>query len=206
VVRNTPDLEELPPAGAPGPTPTAVYVGDLRPSRGLHAMIDAVAATDDWHLDLVGELREVDPDALASELERRDLTDRIRLHGRLPLAQAWERARGAWVGLCLLEDTPAYRAALPTKVYEYLAVGLPVLATPLPRIRALIEQEASAGVCVPTPADAATTLRSWSADPAVLAPLRTAASDWATHHLAAGSPFDTLAAAILTLRQDRDDP
>lgn len=201
VVRNRPALGVLPASGEPGPTPRAVYIGDLRPSRGLHTMIEAVAATDDWELDLVGAVAEVDVAALHEDLAARGLAERVRLHGRLPLADAWAVASGAWVGCCLLDETPAYVAAMPTKVLEYLAVGLPVLATPLPRVRSLLA-EADAGVCVAGRDEAAATLRNWSADPQAIASLRANSRRWAADHLGGPSPFDEMAAAILSLAED----
>lgn len=205
VVRNRPVLGTLPDAGEPGPTPRAVYIGDLRPSRGLHTMIEAVAGTDDWELDLVGAVAEVDLDALRASLRERGIADRVRLHGRLPPDEAWRVARGAWVGLCLLESTPAYVAAMPTKVLEYLAVGLPVLATPLPRVRSLLD-DAGAGCCVGGVHEAVSTLRDWSTHPDRVVLLRSRARAWADHHLAGPSPFDEMAAAILSLPQDDTAP
>ena len=46
-------------------------------------------------------------------------------------------ARGL-VGLSPLLDTPNYNASLPTKILEYLAVGLPTVASDLPGTRAIV--------------------------------------------------------------------
>ena len=92
---------------------------------------------------------------------RADVAGRVRLHGRQPPESAWRIASGAAVGLALLEDTPAFRAALPTKVYEYLAAGMAVLATPLPRVERLLA-EAGAGEVVRNAAEAARFLRHWA--------------------------------------------
>lgn len=142
VVRNLPDPTLLPPLGGRTDGPQsgewrAVHIGDLRTSRGLREMVEAVAATVDdeipWRLDLVGPLSG---DDLAWFEQRRAQPDarRVHWHGRLPPEQAWQWAADAHVGLCLLADTPAFREAMPTKIYEYEACGLPVVATPLPRV------------------------------------------------------------------------
>ena len=55
---------------------------------------------------------------------------------------------GALAGLSLLHDEPNYRVSQPTKVIEYLAHGVPVVTTPLPLARRLVE-EVGAGVVVP---------------------------------------------------------
>jgi glycosyltransferase involved in cell wall biosynthesis len=205
VVQNLPARGALPDAGTPDGAPRAVYVGDLRPSRGLWAMIDAVAGTDDWSLDLVGSLSEVTRTEVDTHIEAAGVTGRVRLHGRLPSDEAWQVAHGAWCGLNLLEATPAYVAAMPTKLYEYLDVGLPVLATPLPRVRRLLD-EAGAGACATREMSPSTILRLWSTAPHELAPLRAGARRWADEHLAAASPFDGMASAILSLSHKADTP
>lgn len=45
----------------------------------------------------------------------------------------------ATIGLALDLDVPHRRAALPTKLFEYMAAGLPVVAADLPNTRAVIE-------------------------------------------------------------------
>ena len=134
VVRNLPDLSVVGIAGTTenaGP-PRAVYVGDVRRSRGLETMIEAVAGAESWVLDIVGPVERDDAAWLDSRTLRADVAGRVRLYGRQPPESAWRIANGAAVGLALLDDTPAFRAALPTKVYEYLAAGMAVLATPYP--------------------------------------------------------------------------
>ena len=43
-------------------------------------------------------------------------------------------------GLALLRDLPNYRHSVPTKVLEYMAYGVPVVATPLPEVRRIVER------------------------------------------------------------------
>jgi glycosyltransferase involved in cell wall biosynthesis len=51
---------------------------------------------------------------------------------------AIEALTGASVGLAPLRDLPNYRSSQPTKILEYLAVGLPVVASDLPGTRELV--------------------------------------------------------------------
>ncbi|MEO7268530.1 MAG: glycosyltransferase [Knoellia sp.] len=206
VVRNAPDLTMLPSVATMAPTaePRAVYVGDLRRSRGLFAMVDAVAGTNDWHLDLVGPVAQSDQVDLDRRLDEGGLAGRVTLHGQLPPERSWEIARRAWVGLSLLCDTPAFRDAMPTKVTEYLACGLPVVTTDLPRPAALI-LESGAGAVVPANPEpgigpaAADVLRGWVSDPSSLARVRAAATQMAQDGLLALSPYDHAAAALADL-------
>jgi glycosyltransferase involved in cell wall biosynthesis len=107
--------------------------------------------------------------------------------------------------LAMLHPTPAFVEAMPSKIYEYLASGLPVLSTRLPRQTKVIE-ESGGGVLVDSVAEASETLRRWSADPGELEKLRDHALQWATDHLPTTTPYDDLADAILNLLRDSASP
>ena len=210
VVRNLPRLNEFE-AATRAATPRAIYIGDVRPSRGLFTMLDAVALAPGWELDIVGNLAEVSPSTVTDYLRRAGIDDRVRLHGRLPPTDAWALAQGAWCGLALLQDTPAYREALPTKVYEYLASGIPVLASNLPRVGDLLRR-VDAGRLADEAEDVAAILREWRTSPSQLDVLAANARTWAESELVNSSPFDELATAALELLtpdeafDDHEDP
>jgi len=113
----------------------------------LFDMVETVAAAPDWSLDLVGPVAQADRDRLEARIGQPDLAGRVRLHGRQPPAEAWQLTKGAWASLAMLQPTPAFVEAMPSKIYEYLASGLPVLSTRLPRQTKVIE-ESGGGVLV----------------------------------------------------------
>lgn len=57
----------------------------------------------------------------------------------------------AWIGLATEMDTPDRRLSLPTKLFEYMAMGLPVVASGIPHSREVVEASGN-GIVVP-PAD-----------------------------------------------------
>jgi glycosyltransferase involved in cell wall biosynthesis len=200
VVRNLPDLSLLPPRGGePDPRPRAIYVGDVRESRGLFAMLGAIEQAPDWELDVVGPVAPRDRERLSAWTAESPAAARVRLHGRKPPAEAWRLARGAWVGMSLLHSTPAFESAIPSKIYEYLACGLPVLSSPIKRAAELVEK-AGAGVVVADADEAGAALRAWSGEcRAQFELLRRAAADWTDQDLAVQNPHDLLAAAVAEL-------
>lgn len=178
VVRNLPVRAHLPDVGTRDREPRAIYVGDIRRSRGLVAMLEALERAPAWTLDLVGPVAAADESWLLQwQQNHPDVDARIRWHGRLPPRRAWQLAAGAWAGFSLLEPTRAFVEAMPTKVYEYLACGVPVITTSLPRPAVLVEQS-GAGAVADDPDEVARVLTRWSTDPREHDRVRDRAIDW----------------------------
>ncbi|MBR7825556.1 glycosyltransferase [Actinospica sp. MGRD01-02] len=199
VVRNLPDMTLLPERGALDGIPRALYVGDVRESRGLFTMLEAVEQAPEWRLDVVGPVAARDRERLEAWLAASPAAERITMHGRMPPAAAWALARGAWVGMSLLHSTPAFESAIPSKIYEYLACGMPVLSSPIRRAAELVEK-AGAGAIVADSAAAAAQLRAWSGESrAEFQLMRKAANEWAERDLGAVNPHDLFARAVADL-------
>ena len=199
VVRNLPDLTLLPERGELDDSPRALYVGDVRESRGLFTMLEAIEQAPDWTLDVVGPVAARDKERLDAWLASSPAAGRVRMHGRMPPAAAWRLASGAWAGMSLLHSTPAFESAIPSKIYEYLACGMPVLSSPIKRAAELVDK-AGAGAVVADAAQAGATLRAWSGESrADFELLRNAAREWAERDLGATNPHDLLAEAVAEL-------
>jgi glycosyltransferase involved in cell wall biosynthesis len=140
VIRNTPVVPET---VVESVDPRIVYVGRVSLGRGLETMLRSMELVDPVHtLHLYGP---VDP--AAGQLLR-GLSPSIVAHGFVDGPVALRSIEGATVGLSLLRDLPNYRHSLPTKVLEYLAHGIPVITTPLPEARRIVE-DSGGGIVVP---------------------------------------------------------
>jgi glycosyltransferase involved in cell wall biosynthesis len=147
VVLNLPDPDSLPFAGYDG-SKRLVYVGDLTEARGVKAMIQTLAGLDDrFELLLIGDCGPEMATSIAATAEVLGLSDRIEITGRLSHEEAWRLARGCLAGLSLLEPAPAYRHAVATKLWEYIAVGLPPIVSDLPGQRRLVSQIDTGLIC-----------------------------------------------------------
>ena len=98
----------------------------------------------------------------------------------------------------MLENTPAYRDSLPTKVVEYHAAGLALIVSPLPRMAQTIA-ESQAGVVAASAEEASAVLSAWAGNRVVLARLGQAGRSWAENTFSGEDPFDQAAAVIKTL-------
>lgn len=134
VIANHPDVAALPRADAAGEG--AVYVGDVTLERGLGDAIEACAAVG-VALTIVGPASEAVTATLRSIADRHKAE--VELTGRLPFADAMQRVASAAVALSPLWDLPNYRQSIPTKVLEYLAIGVPVVASDLPATRSVVD-------------------------------------------------------------------
>jgi glycosyltransferase involved in cell wall biosynthesis len=111
------------------------YVGDVTEMRGIPEAIEA-AGRSGLPFEVIGRIdtRTRERLALAAAMAGADVS----IVGLLSHPEAMKRVATASVGVSPLRDLPNYRDSLPTKVLEYLALGLPVVATDLPGTRRVI--------------------------------------------------------------------
>lgn len=147
VVPNTVTVpESVPPPG----DARAVYLGSLTMARGAATLLQTgrlltVATRGRVKVEVIGPARD---QRTADTVSWGVKCGHVIHHGFVPSARALPMLDGALAGLSLLEDRPNYRHSMPTKVVEYMARGIPVVTTPLPLARDLVER-AGCGYVVP---------------------------------------------------------
>jgi glycosyltransferase involved in cell wall biosynthesis len=145
LLANYPRLDEIRPAARWSDRERAAcYVGGITRVRGAPELVDAMAHAD-AELHLAGSFV---PAALRLELERSAGWPRVRYAGRLGRHEVAALLARVKVGVIPLQPIANYVDAYPVKLFEYLAAGLPVIATDVPRWRALLEEH-NCGICVP---------------------------------------------------------
>lgn len=109
-----------------------IYVGSVQNDRGRDVMLEAMAIVNKngniANLTIVG----ANPEQLEychNALDKLGIVDSVTIHGRVPGHMIPSFMKDADAGLCLWEDLPWYRFNPPTKLFEYLVGGLPVLAS-----------------------------------------------------------------------------
>jgi glycosyltransferase involved in cell wall biosynthesis len=76
------------------------------------------------------------------------LADRVQLRPRIAFPDVPAFLQGARTGIVPLQDVPKFRSNIPVKLFEYLAAGVPAVASDLPPTRALLDGT-DAAVLVP---------------------------------------------------------
>jgi len=153
-------------AGAPPDPRRILYVGGLSRVRGIPLAVAAVR-----------EARRLIPD-LRLELIGAIMDGETALAVRDAAAEGWcahtpwlapealrVRAAGAGVGLVTLLPRPNYLESLPTKLFEYMAMGIPVLASDFPLWRRLVEEAGAGVLAAPEPGAVARALVELCSDP-----------------------------------------
>jgi glycosyltransferase involved in cell wall biosynthesis len=118
------------------PHPRAIYVGNLAGYRVDFALLERLAR-DGVSLVLVGPAGLGDPGAAPAAAAGLAALPNVRALGPQPRDALPALLRHADVALVPFLDNAHTRGSFPLKVWEYLAAGLPVVATPLPNLRAL---------------------------------------------------------------------
>jgi glycosyltransferase involved in cell wall biosynthesis len=148
---NVADTDLFATALAPGPIdagiaaltpPRLLFTGAISEIKLDLALLGELArARRDWSLALVGPVGLGDPHTDVSALAAEP---NVHLLGRRDYAQLPAVLRGADVGLIPYVRSPLTDSIFPMKVYEYLAAGLPVVATALPALSGLAEVQTAA--------------------------------------------------------------
>ncbi|MBC9877537.1 glycosyltransferase family 4 protein [Bradyrhizobium sp. INPA01-394B] len=133
LVRNSVRLDEfIEPTVATKRRRQAVYVGRTSFDRGLIEMVEACAAAQ-LPLVLAGAIGTEEEEWLNKS------TADVNYRGRLGRRDVAALLNESLVGLNLLLPEPNYLHSLPTKLFEYMAAGLPVITSDLPRSKAIVE-------------------------------------------------------------------
>jgi glycosyltransferase involved in cell wall biosynthesis len=137
-----------------------IYVGDVRRVRGID---EYVAITDRLvregvpvELRVIGSFASADEQAATVRtIERLGLTQRIHLLGRQPPEEIPRLLEQGDIGLSLLHPIGNYRESYPTKMFEYMAAGLPVIASRFPLWAAVLDGNTCGRVVDPLNVDEA---------------------------------------------------
>lgn len=153
-----------PPAAAGGP-PAFIYAGAIAPGRGVAEMLAALARVPPpARLGLAGAFASP---AFRGELSGRPGWERVDVYGFLGREELARKFSGSVAGLLLYGPAANNLQARPTKLFEYMAAGLPVIASDFPGLREIIEGNACGLLVDPgDPAAIAAAMREVLADPA----------------------------------------
>lgn len=142
IVQNFPISDEL---ILPIPVPyhkrsaKVIYVGGITAIRGIREMVQAMSLLPERlnaRLVLAGRFSPPSLEAETRLLPGWEHVEFVGWRDRISVARLLGEARA---GIVVLNPTPRYLEAWPTKLFEYMSAGLPVIASDFPLWREIVE-------------------------------------------------------------------
>lgn len=121
-------------------------VGGITLKRAVREMMEAVAMVPHESVKLILAGR-IQPPGLQHQLADLDGIARTMFLGHLSRGDVLSLLGRVRAGICLLHPEPNYVDSLPTKLFEYMQAGLPVVASDFPTIRDIV-QSCNCGILV----------------------------------------------------------
>lgn len=129
---------------APEGEPVVLYLGGLERNRGsalmMAAFAEVLAEMPNARLLLVGHFMppELEEEVRADAAARR-IDHAVTITGRVPFERIGDYLRRAMVGWITWQPFPKNMKNIPTKLFEYMAFGLPAVSSDLPSTRPFVD-------------------------------------------------------------------
>lgn len=129
-----------------------IYIGLIDYYRGIPEIIKAfsqfVEIKTDYSLFLVGPIGNLDFKLYIEKLvEDLNISDKVKILNRIPHEEIPALIAQSKVGLILYPPTQNWKKSLPNKLFEYMAMGIPVIASNFKNYIDIIERN-RCGVCI----------------------------------------------------------
>jgi len=127
------------------------YIGIVLENRGILQICQAIHILKQegivCHFHVVGELYTELSGKIKALAYYSEIEGLLHFHGRMPLEQGYGMARDMDIGMCIIWSMNNSRESYPTKLFEYMSIGLPVITSNFPLYKKVIEENET-GICV----------------------------------------------------------
>ena len=148
VILNMPDLEPLKKFQIDNREKNSLfYIGGISNNRGLDVTIEALKILKEQIPDIYMHYIGNAYDNVLESIDMESIQDNIKFYGPMPLFEGLELSKEAKVGLSILKPIGNYISSYSTKVFEYMAVGLPVITSNFELYKDIVEKH-YCGLCV----------------------------------------------------------
>ena len=134
VVHNYPIYKSYSPPEQRRDKNLAIYVGGISEQRGMLEMLEALALArskhSSLHLRIVGRFaKDAFRETIQQKISQLKLSDAVEIVDWVPFEDIPEMLQQASFGISFLRSLRRYTLVIPIKVYEYMAAGVPVIAS-----------------------------------------------------------------------------
>ena len=120
------------------------YVGGIAKIRGIEEVVQALGYTNEIRLNLAGKFSEASVEVNVKNYAAWSKVNELGFLNRGQINTVLAKSKA---GLVTLHPVINYIDALPVKMFEYMAAGIPVIASNFPLWREIIEGN-ECGLCV----------------------------------------------------------
>jgi len=124
-----------------------ICAGVISENRGALVMLEAIRKLNERRKTTLILAGKFSPDSLRPAMERHPGWKHVEYAGFLDRPELAGALMRSSAGLVILDPEERFRVALPTKMFEYMAAGIPVIASDFPLWRRIIT-EAGCGILV----------------------------------------------------------
>jgi len=148
IVLNLPDIaqfEKLAPTVRSSSPNGILYIGGVTKVRGIFEMTEAIRLLKDRGIDVhfhcVGPVSPGIIEQLEATETYREVKSSITFYGPIPVYEAYRKAEVCKVGVSILHPIENYLHSYSTKIFEYMATGLPFVVSDFGLYRFVEEKE-----------------------------------------------------------------
>jgi glycosyltransferase involved in cell wall biosynthesis len=128
-----------------------IYLGGMTKIRGICELLEAFTIVTrkypDWRLYLVGKAT---PESFSEEINKlisnSDIEEKVKLISWVPYEEKERYSSQASLGIVTYLPYANNMSCLPNKLFEYMLVGLPLVASDFPLYKEIVE-ESKCGIC-----------------------------------------------------------
>ena len=123
------------------------YIGGISNNRGLDVTVEAIKILKDEFPDIYFHCIGPYSKELLKSIDIKEIEKNIKFYGRISLYDGLEYSKNSKIGLSILKPIGNYTRSYSTKVFEYMAIGLPVITSNFELYKNVIEKY-DCGICV----------------------------------------------------------
>lgn len=124
-----------------------IYAGNLEKERGIKEIVQCLGSINPKYRAKLVLLGSFSDSRYEKEVKSLKEWGKVEFEGLVDFEKVSEHLSKADIGLVCLHPLRRYLTSLPTKMFEYMAAGLPVVASDFPFWRGILKEN-ECGVCV----------------------------------------------------------
>jgi len=124
----------------------AIYSGGISTWRGIFELLNTARYAKEQNSDMkilcVGHVKQPGlKDKIQDFIKRYSLQEHFVLQDFVPYHDLKAYYKNSGCGLCLFQDNPVYHIIMPIKIFEYMAMGLPIICNNFGHPGRIVKQE-----------------------------------------------------------------